>query len=316
MTDTSTTGHQLGSTLPEFTSEHAAPPPETPREPRDVSASLWADAWRQLVRSKVFVVACVYVLIVASMAVVPRLWTSKDPRACNVRIALQGSSGEHWFGTSIVGCDYYAHAIYGARPSLTIAVLATGGVTLVGGTLGMLAGFYGRWVDAVISRVIDVFLALPFLLGAIVFLTVLKIYNIWTITAVLVILAWTVIARIMRGSVLAAKNLDYVHAAKALGASNRRLMLKHILPNAVAPVVVYATILLGLFVALEATLTFLGIGLRAPAISWGVMITQHERRFLDHPGLLLYPAGLLFGTVLAFILIGDVLRDALDPRLR
>jgi len=291
------------------------PEPEAQGQP-ERSTSLWADARRQLIRSPVFLVAAGYVLIVISMALFPFLWTSKDPRNCDVQIARQGPSAEHWFGTSIVGCDYYAHAIYGARTSLIIAVGATAGVTLLGGVLGMLAGFYGGWVDTIISRMIDIFLALPFLLGAIVFLTVIKIRSVWTVMIVIVVLAWTVIARIMRGSVLASKHLDYVQAAKALGATNARLMFKHILPNAVAPVLVYATILLGTFVAAEATLTFLGVGLQAPAVTWGVMITQHQALFLQHPGLLLFPGGLLFGTVLSFILMGDALRDALDPRLR
>jgi len=291
------------------------PEPDAP-EQRERSTSLWADARRQLLRSPVFLIASGYVLVVLSMALFPFLWTSKDPRDCDVEVARLGPSAEHWFGTSIVGCDYYTHAIYGARTSLIIAVLATAGVTALGGVLGMLAGFYGGWVDTIISRMIDIFLALPFLLGAIVFLTVLKIRNVITVTIVIIVLAWTVIARIMRGNVLASKNLDYVQAAKALGAKDGRLMFKHILPNAVAPVLVYATILLGTFVAAEATLTFLGVGLQPPAVTWGVMITQHQALFLQHPGLLLFPAGLLFGTVLSFILIGDALRDALDPRLR
>ena len=280
------------------------------------NASLWADAWRQLRRNPVFLMALAWILIVTSMAVVPRLWTDQDPRACNVSRARLPPSSEHWFGTSIVGCDYYAHAIYGARQSLIIAVVATAGVVVLGGILGMVAAFYGRWPDTIISRVIDIFLGVPFLLGAVVFLTVLKIRSVWTVALVLVLLAWTTIARIMRGGVLSAKTLDYVQAARALGGSNRRLMFKHILPNAVAPVVVYATILLGSFVAIEATLTFLGVGLQAPAITWGVMITQHQVYFLQLPGLLLFPAGFLFLTVLAFILMGDALRDALDPRLR
>lgn len=283
---------------------------------REPSASLWADARRQLIRNPIFVASFIYILIVTSMAVVPRLWTSTDPRACNVSVARLPPSSEYWFGTSIVGCDYYSHAIYGARPSLTIAVVATAGVAMLGGLLGLVAGFYGGLVDTVISRGIDIVLGLPFLLGAVVFLTVLKIYNVWTVALVLILLSWTVIARIMRGNVLASKNMDYVLAARALGASNWRLMIKHILPNAMAPVVVYATILLGSFVSAEATLTFLGVGLRAPAISWGVMITQHQVYFLENPGLLLFPATLLFGTVLSFILMGDALRDALDPRLR
>src|SRR5918996_587429 len=153
--------------------------PGGPEEAR--SASLWADAWRQLRRNPIFLASLAWILVVTSMAVFPRLWTSTDPRACNVSRARLGPSGEHWFGTSIVGCDYYAHAIYGARQSLIIAVAATAGVVILGGILGMVAAFYGRWPDTIISRVIDIFLGVPFLLGAVVFLTVLKIRSVWTV---------------------------------------------------------------------------------------------------------------------------------------
>lgn len=285
-------------------------------EEREVSASLWADARRQLVRNPIFMASLVWVVIVTSMALLPQLWTSVNPRACDISKPRLFPSAEHWFGTNTQGCDYYAHAIFGARASLSIAVLATGGVVIIGVIMGMLAGFFGRWIDTLISRLIDILLGIPFLLGAVVFLSVIKIREIWTIALILIILAWTVIARLMRGNVLASKNLDYVQAARALGASNFRLMSKHIMPNALAPVVVYATILLGTFVALEATLTFLGVGLQAPAVTWGVMITQHDVYFLRNPWLLIFPGGMLFLTVLAFVLMGDALRDALDPKLR
>ncbi|MFF5217218.1 ABC transporter permease [Micromonospora sp. NPDC000442] len=283
---------------------------------KERSASLWADARRQLLRDPVFVVALLYILAVGSMAAFPKLWTSQDPRACSTDRSRVSPSWEHPFGFDVLGCDYYAHAIYGAHPSMVIAVMATSGIVLFGGVLGLLAGYYGGWVDAVISRVMDIFFSLPFLLGAIVFLTVIKRQNIWTITAVLFLLAWPTIARIIRGSVISSKDLDYVHAAKAVGARNSRLMFRHILPNAIAPMLVYATIVLGSFVAAEATLTFLGVGLQQPAQSWGIMISTHQVYFLDDPWLLLFPCGLLVGTVLSFILMGDALRDALDPKFR
>jgi peptide/nickel transport system permease protein/oligopeptide transport system permease protein len=187
---------------------------------------------------------------------------------------------------------------------------------VLGGALGLLAGFYGGWVDTLISRIIDIFLSLPFLLGSLVFLTVFKKQDIFHISMVLVILGWTTIARVMRGNVIASKNLDYVAAARSLGAGNVRLMFRHILPNAVAPVVVLATIALGSFVSAEATLTFLGVGLQPPEESWGIMISDHQVYFLEKPWLLLYPTSLLIGTVLSFILMGDALRDALDPKMR
>ncbi|MER7458171.1 ABC transporter permease [Micromonospora sp. NPDC126480] len=283
---------------------------------KERSASLWADARRQLVRDPVFVIAFLYVLVVGSMAAFPKLWTSQDPRDCTTDRSRIPPSWDHPFGFDTLGCDYYSHAIYGARPSMTIAIMATGAMVIVGGVLGMLAGYYGGWTDTIISRLMDIFFSLPFLLGAIVFLTVIKRQNIWTIAGVLFLLSWPTIARIMRGSVISSKDLDYVHAAKAVGATNGRLMFRHILPNAIAPMLVYATIVLGAFVTAEATLTFLGVGLQPPTQSWGIMISAHQVYFLEDPWLLLFPCGLLVGTVLSFILMGDALRDALDPKFR
>ncbi|GAA2520243.1 ABC transporter permease [Pilimelia columellifera] len=283
---------------------------------KERNASLWADAWRQLRRNPVFIIAGIYVALVTSMALFPTLWTSQDPRACNVENFRQSPSAEHIFGTNTQGCDYFSHAVYGARPSLLIALLSTVAIIVLGGLLGLLAGFYGGAVDGIISRVMDVFFSLPFLLGAIVFLTLIKKQNVLTLSLVLVVLGWTTIARIIRGSVISAKSLDYVQAARALGATNSRLMFRHILPNATAPMMVYATIMFGGFVSAEATLTYLGVGLQAPAQSWGIMISSNEQYFLLHPYLLAFPCALLVGTVLSFILMGDALRDALDPKLR
>ena len=287
-------------------------------QPAERNASLWADARRELLRNPVFIVSSLYILVMMSFAVVPKLWTRADPQDCQLNYGSMSPmfSPGHWAGTSQRGCDYWSHAVYGARPSLQIAICATLGIVAIGLPLGVLSGFYGRWVDAIISRVIDIVFALPFLLGALVILAMLRKYNEWTITMVLVVLGWTTVARVMRSSVLATKNLDYVQAAKALGASNSRLMFRHVLPNAIAPVFVIATVALGGFVAAEATLTFLGVGLQAPAVSWGLMISQHDDYIELAAHLTLIPVTLLVGTVLSFILIGDALRDALDPKLR
>lgn len=291
--------------------------PAKPAKP-ERNASLWSDAWHELRRKPTFIIPGIWVLLVVSMAIMPTLWTSKKHDDCFTGYGVKlAPSSEHWFGTSFAGCDFYAQAIYGARPSLLIAATATFGITVLGGLTGVLIGFYGGWLDALVSRVIDIFLSLPFLLGAIVFITVLKAYSVWVIASVLVVLGWVGVARLMRSTVIAAKNLDYVHAAKALGASNSRLMFRHIMPNAVAPVIVVATVSIGAFITTEATLTFLGVGLQPPKdISWGMMISQHQGIFENYPWLTLIPCGLLIATVLSFILVGDALRDALDPKLR
>jgi oligopeptide transport system permease protein len=296
----------------------AAPLGAPPGEPtgKERTSSLWGDAWRQLIRKPTFVVPSLFILTVVSMAVFPTLWTSHDPSDCTVTRSRLTPTAEHIFGTDVLGCDYFSHAIYGARPSLQIAVFATIGIVVVGGLLGLLSGFFGGWVDAIISRVTDIFLGLPFLLGAIVFLIVIKKQNVWTITAILIILGWTTVSRVLRGNVIASKGLDYVQAARAMGANNTRIMSKHILPNAIAPVLVIATIALGAFVAAEATLSFLGVGLIPPQVSWGIMIASNQDYYDQYPLLLIFPCLFLVGTVLSFILIGDAMRDALDPKLR
>lgn len=317
MSDPQTSVTALGSSaLGSVTSPEAPPTPPGVTQRSERSASLWADARRQLIRRPTAIIPGVWLLIVGSMAIAPFLWTSESPRDCVISRSRQGPTADHIFGYNVLGCDYFSHAIYGARPSLMIAIGATAGVVLIGGLLGLVSGFFGGWIDAIISRITDIFLALPFLLGAIVFLVVLKKQNVWAIMTILTLLGWTTVARVMRGSVIASKNLDYVAAAQAMGASNWRIMTKHILPNAVAPVVVLATIALGGYVAAEATLSFLGVGLIPPEVSWGVMINSNQEYFEEYPLLLLFPCLFLVGTVLSFILLGDALRDALDPKLR
>ncbi|WP_205314687.1 ABC transporter permease [Nocardioides houyundeii] len=306
----------MGASTPGSPAMGTGPEDATRASQEGKPSSLWGDARRQLVRSPIFMLSLLYLLVVTSMAVFPKLWTSQDPFNCSISQSRQPPTSGHPFGFNLLGCDYYAHAIYGARPSLAIAVVATAAVIVIGGAIGLLSGFFGGWLDAILSRITDIFLALPFLLGALVVLAMVSSRNIWTVAMVLTVLGWTVIARILRGSVIEARNLDYVQAARALGATNSRIMFKHILPNTLAPVVVYATIMLGGFVSAEATLTFLGVGLQPPSASWGVMINMHQQYFDTDPWLLLFPVGLLVGTVLSFILAGDALRDALDPKLQ
>ncbi|MDB1089700.1 ABC transporter permease [Streptomyces sp. ACA25] len=281
------------------------------------SRSLWSDAWHDLRRNPVFLLASAIVLTMISMVLFPTLWTSADPRACDLSRAREKPSAEHPFGFSNLGCDYYAQVVHGAGPSIQIAVFATIGVAVLGTLFGILSGYYGGWTDALVSRFIDVVAGLPFLLGAVVILALLRSRSIWAVVLVIVALSWITLARVIRSSVLTTKNLDYVAAARSLGASDRRIIFRHILPNALAPGLVILTIALGLYVAAEATLTFLGVGLRAPTVSWGVMIVQGQSHVLSgYPHLLLVPVSFLVLTVLGFIMLGDALRDALDPKLR
>lgn len=279
-------------------------------------ASLWGDAWKELRRNPLFVGSAVIVLVLLVMTAVPQLFTSGDPRDCTLDRSLQRPTGDHWFGFDLQGCDYYTHVIYGARASVTIGIGVTLTAAVVALVLGSLSGFYGGFLDSLISRISDVFFGLPFVLGAIVILSVVGDHGLMWVGFVLTLLGWPTMTRLTRSSVLAVKDSDYVQAARALGGNDFRLLTKHVLPNSLAPVIVYATIYVGIVISAEATLSFLGVGLQLPAISWGLMISGAQTRVLDAPHLLLFPGLFLSVTVLAFILMGDALRDALDPKLR
>jgi oligopeptide transport system permease protein len=279
-------------------------------------AGLWSDAWRQLRRNPLFIGPAVVIAVFAVMAVAPGLFTRADPRACDLSHSLLRPSGHHWFGYDLQGCDYYSRVIHGARVSMTIGIATVAGTALVAVVLGTLSGFYGGLVDTLIARVTDVWFALPTFLGAVVVLSVLRGHGLPQLTLVLVLFGWPTMTRLMRSAVLSVRDMEYVTAARALGAGDLRLMWRHILPNALAPVIVYGAIRVGIVIAAEATLSFLGLGLQLPAISWGLMIAGAQPRLLSAPHLLLFPGLFLSVTVLAFVLLGDALRDAFDPRLR
>lgn len=279
-------------------------------------ASLWGDAWRQLRRNPVFLVSVALIAVLAVMAVFPSLFTRADPTACHLSRSVQTPSREHIFGFDIQGCDYYARVIHGARVSMQIGIATVLGAGTIAVVLGSLAGYYGRWLDALISRIADIWFGLPTLLAALVFLAVLGRRGLFQVTLVLALFGWPTMLRLMRSSVIETRDQDYVQAAKALGATDRRIIFRHILPNAVAPVIVYGTIFVGIVIAAEATLTYLGVGLGLPNISWGLMLNDAQNRVRNSPHLLLFPGVFLSVTVLAFIMLGDALRDALDPRGR
>ncbi|GAA1836675.1 ABC transporter permease [Microlunatus capsulatus] len=288
--------------------------------------SLWASAWGELRRNPLFWVAAALILVFVVMAVVPQVFTSTDPTSADLNRAREKPSlGGGLFGYDSQGYDVYARTIHGARASILVGVLSTLATTLLGGAVGLVAGYRGGWLDALLQRVGEIFFALPLLLGGILFLFTFPndldtplILQVLKIVAFIALLGWPNIARLMRSSVLQVKPNDYVQAARALGASNGRIIFRHILPNALAPVIIVSTINLGVYIAAEATLSFLGIGLQPPAISWGTAISDASAIGLIRvaPHMLLFPSIFLSLTVLAFIMLGDAVRDALDPKLR
>ncbi|HZI96996.1 MAG TPA: ABC transporter permease [Actinomycetales bacterium] len=279
-------------------------------------ASLFSDAWKTLRKNPFFLLGSVLLVIFTTMAVVPQLFTGVDPRATDLSRSQEGPSAEHWFGFDIQGADYFANVVYGARISMSIGVLTVIALVVIAVLAGSLAGFYGGWADSLLSRVTDVFYGLPLILGAIILLSTIPNRNLFTVSLALITFGWMTAMRLVRSTVISVKEADYVQAARAMGASTFRILLRHILPNAIAPVLVYATIAVGQIIAAEATLSFLGIGLQLPEISWGLQISSGQTRLRTAPHLVFFPGLLLSLTVLAFILMGDALREALDPKLR
>jgi oligopeptide transport system permease protein len=279
-------------------------------------SSFWRDSWREMRSRPLFWVAALLILAAVTVAAFPGLFTSLGPRDCVLAQSLAGPQPGHPFGFDFQGCDIYARTMYGARASVVVGVVATALVVLLGTATGAIAGYYGGWFDTILSRITDIFFAVPLVLAAIVIMSVIPSRTSFTVALVLAAFGWTSIARITRGTVMSVKNNEFVIAAKSLGMSRGGILLKHVLPNAAAPIIVYATVALGTFIVAEATLSFLGIGLPPSVVSWGGDIAAAERSIRVAPEILFYPAGGLALTVLGFIMMGDVVRDALDPKAR
>ncbi|MQS13853.1 ABC transporter permease [Streptomyces kaniharaensis] len=289
------------------------------KDAKDRVASLWTDAWYDLRRNPLFIIGGLLVLFMVALAIAPQLFTDQDPNSpgfCELSSSLKRPDADHWFGFDVQGCDIYTRTVWGARNSIIVGILTTSLVVLVGGTLGLLAGWLAGLWDSLLSRVTEIFFAIPLLLGGMLIMSTWQKGNAWTVSAVMAVLGWPQIYRLMRSAVISNKHNDYVVAARALGAGTGRMVTRHILPNAVAPVIVVSTINLGVYIGAEAALSYLGIGIQSPAISWGLMISDAQSRFLNAPHVLLFPAVVLSITVLAFIMLGDAVRDALDPKLR
>lgn len=289
-------------------------------------ASQWKEAWKLLRRNWLFWVSAIMIVLVAAVVIAPGLFTSLDPTKADLSRSLDGSSKGHIAGFDKQGYDVFARTIHGARASVLVGTLTTVVITLFGLATGAVAGFYGGWVDSIVSRFADMFYAIPLLLGAIVGLSVVN--NLWpdrgffgAILAVVIALSvfgWPQITRISRAAVLEVKHLEFIDAAHAIGATRRSNLLRHVIPNSLAPVIVIATVSLGILIVAEATLSFLGIGLPFSVVSWGndISAAQVQVRSGQRMGVMYWPAGALAFTALGFILMGDAVSDALNPQRR
>jgi len=291
--------------------------------------------WRRLRRDKVAMVALGFIVALVGMAilapVIVSLAGTPDPKtqssdALDVFGTPTGPSAEHPFGVDRLGRDVFSRTVYGARVSLEVALIATGIAVLIGTTIGLVAGFYRGWTDSILSRLTDVVLAFPILLlglglaaacsGADGCFGGLIQPGLPVVIMVIAVINWTYIARIVRGQVLSLREKEFVEAARSLGASDSRIIVREILPNLFAPLIVYSSLLIPANILLEAALSFLGVGVAGGTPSWGAMISEATSLFPDAWWFMLFPGLALLLTVLAFNLVGDGFQDALDPRRR
>ena len=282
----------------------------------DRAASPGALFWRRLFRHRLAIAGLLVLLVLTVASVSAPLWLDRERTLLQVRRdTFAPPSAGAWFGRDEFGRDAFARAVYGGRISLWVALSSAAISTLIGTVLGMLAGYLGGWVDAVIDRFTELFLTLPTLLLLILAAAIAR-PSVTSIVLILGLFGWPVLARLVRGEYLAARQRDYIQAAETIGCSWVRIAIRHILPNAMAPIIVAGTLLVATHLTAEAAISFLGLGIQPPTPSWGNMLTNAQDYVISSPFLAIAPGALILITVLCVNLLGDGLRDALDPRLR
>ena len=277
-------------------------------------SSLWSDAWRRLLANKAAVAGGLILSILIILAIFAP-WIAPHSYAYqNLELGAQPPSGDFLLGTDTLGRDLFSRILFGARVSLLVGFVATGVALVIGVSWGIVAGYFGGRIDSVMMRIVDVLYGLPFIIF-IILLMVIFGRNIWLLFAAIGAVEWLTMARIVRGQVLTIKNQEYVLAAQAMGVSNIQMFRKHIFPNILGPIAVYATLTIPHVMLLEAFLSFLGLGIQPPMSSWGTLIRYGVESMEEYSWLLIYP-GLTFTiTLFALNFFGDGLRDALDPKI-
>ena len=277
-------------------------------------STLWSDAWRRLLANKAAVAGGLVLLIFILLAIFAPWIAPHSYSYQNLELGASPPSSDFLLGTDTLGRDLFSRILYGARVSLMVGFVATGVALIIGVSWGIIAGYFGGKIDSVMMRIVDVLYGLPFIIF-IILLMVIFGRNIWLLFAAIGAVEWLTMARIVRGQVLTIKNQEYVLAAQAMGVSNIQMFRKHIFPNILGPIAVYATLTIPQVMLLEAFLSFLGLGIQPPMSSWGTLIRYGVESMEEYSWLLIYP-GLTFTiTLFALNFFGDGLRDALDPKI-
>ena len=277
-------------------------------------SSLWSDAWRRLLANKAAVAGGIILIVLIVLAIFAPWIAPHSYSYQNLDLGAQPPSSDFLLGTDTLGRDLFSRILYGARVSLLVGFVATGVALVIGVSWGIVAGYFGGRIDSVMMRIVDVLYGLPFIIF-IILLMVIFGRNIWLLFAAIGAVEWLTMARIVRGQVLSIKNQEYVLAAQAMGVTNMQMFRKHIFPNILGPIAVYATLTIPQVMLLEAFLSFLGLGIQPPMSSWGTLIRYGVESMEEYSWLLIYP-GLTFTiTLFALNFFGDGLRDALDPKI-
>lgn len=279
------------------------------------SLSFWADAWRRLKANKVAMASLIFIIILLLCAIFIPILSSNDYFTTDLAGKNKKPSAEHWFGTDDLGRDMFVRVWYGARISLEVGFAAALIDLIMGVIWGGIAGFYGGKVDEVMMRIADILFAVPYLLVVILLMVVMP-PGVGTIILALTITGWIGMARIVRGQIMQLKTQEFVLAARSLGADNKRLIFKHLIPNALGPIIVTLSLTIPSAIFSESFLSFIGLGVAAPIASWGTMSNEGLSAMRYYPWRLMFPAVFISITMLAFNLLGDGIRDAVDPRLR
>ena len=277
------------------------------------NSSLWQDAVRRLIQNRAAMIGGITILVLIILAIFAPWIAPYSYSYQNLDIGASPPSAEHLLGTDVLGRDLLSRLLYGARISLLVGFVATGVALVIGVSWGIVAGYFGGRVDSIMMRIVDVLYGLPFIIF-IILLMVIFGRNIWLLFAAIGAVEWLTMARIVRAQVIGLKNQEFVQAAQVMGVSNLSMFRRHILPNILGPIAVYATLTIPQVMLLEAFLSFLGLGIQPPMSSWGTLIRYGVESMEEHYWLLIYP-GLTFTiTLFALNFFGDGLRDALDPK--
>lgn len=275
--------------------------------------SLWRDAWLRLLRNHMAVAGGITLLLITVLCLLGPLFTGYDYEEQNLVLGATGPGAQHWLGTDVFGRDLLTRILYGGRISLLVGVIATSVALLIGVTWGAVAGYIGGKTDAVMMRIVDILYALPFMIF-VVLLTVAFGRSLVLLFLAIGAVEWLTMARIIRGQIQSLKQMEFVEAAVSLGLSRWTIIRRHLIPNAISPVIVYSTLTIPSVMLLEAFISFLGLGVQPPASSWGSLISDGVETMEEYPWLLIYPGLALSVTLFALNFLGDGLRDALDVR--